>query len=218
VRLTDYCASFVRADIRLRDLEPYRRAGSDAYDLIDQVPTHSWARLAAWNAFVLQVYADCLVAAGSNSRYVTVDIAVFARAAYAWANVWVIEVRKALASDRYRFQFVLPHPLPHWGDRVFTDARLEGMYETLETVRTRAASDLDDFQGDGSKLDLLRIRLAQLDAESEYIGRLWTPKPTLELRGTLGDQLMVSLDRAFELGHLLAQPSLLDGVPAGRVP
>jgi len=29
---------------------------------------------------------------------------------------------------------------------------------------------------------------------------------------------MESLDRAFELGHLLAQPSLLDGVPAGQLP
>jgi hypothetical protein len=34
----------------------------------------------------------------------------------------------------------------------------------------------------------------------------------LELRGTLGDQLMASLDRAYELGHLLAQPALLAGV------
>ena len=97
MRITDLCASFVRADIRLRDLEPYRRAGTDAYELIDEVPPASWARLAAWNAFLLQVYADCAVAAGSNSRYVTVDVAVFARAVYSWANVWVIETRKALA-------------------------------------------------------------------------------------------------------------------------
>jgi len=212
VRITDFCASFVRADVRLRDLEPYRRAGGDAYDLLDEVPTPSWARLAAWNAFLLQVYADCLVAAGSNYRYVTVDIAVFARAAYAWANLWVIETRKALASESYRFRFGIPHPLPHWGDRMFTDARLEGMRETLETGRTRAASDLELYAGDGAKLDILRVRSAQVEAEADYISRLWTPKPSLELRGTIGDQLTVSLDRAFELGHLLAQPSLLDGV------
>jgi hypothetical protein len=213
VRITDLCASFVRADIRLRDLEPYRRAGSDAYDLIDEVPPASWARLAAWNAFVLQVYADCLVTAGSNSRYVTVDIAVFARAAYAYANIWLIEARKALASERYRFAFSLPHTLPHWGDRAFTDARLDGMRETLETGRTRVDSDLDRYAGDPSKRDVLVIRAAQIDAETEYVGRLWTEKPSLELRGTIGDQLTISLDRAFELGHLLAQPLLLDRLP-----
>jgi hypothetical protein len=212
VRIADFCASFVRADIRLRELEPYRRAGSDAYELIDEVPPASWARLAAWNAFLLQVYADCLVTAGSNSRYVTADIAVFARATYAWANLWLIETRKALASESYRFGFSLPHPLPHWADRVFTDARLEGMRDTLETGRTRASSDLERYAGDGAKLSLLHVRQAQLDAEAEYVARLWTPKPSLELRGTLGDQLTSSLDRAFELGHLLAQPALLDGV------
>jgi hypothetical protein len=212
VRITDLCASFVRADIRLRDLEPYRRAGTDAYELIDEVPPTSWARLAAWNAFLLQVYADCAVAAGSNSRYVTVDVAVFARAVYSWANVWVIETRKALASETYRFRFELPHPLPHWGDRMYTDARLEGMRDTLETGRTRAESDLERYPGDGPKLELLRIRAAQLEAEADYVSRLWTPRPSLELRGTLGDQLTTSLDRAFELGHLLAQPTLLDGV------
>jgi hypothetical protein len=210
VRIADFCASFVRADIRLRELEPYRRAGGDAYDLIDEAPAASWARLAAWNAFLLQTYADCLVAAGSNWRYVTVDIAVFARAAYAWANVWVIETRKALASESYRFRFDLPHPLPHWGDRAFTDARLDGMRDTLETGRTRAASDLERFVGDAAALDGLRVRQAQLDAEAEYVARLWTAKPSLELRGTLGDQLTCSLDRAFELGQLLAQPALLD--------
>jgi hypothetical protein len=53
------------------------------------------------------------------------------------------------------------------------------------------------------------VRLAHIDAEAEYVARLWTQKPGLELRGTLGDQLVTSLDRVFELGHLLAQPELL---------
>ena len=95
---------------------------------------------------------------------------------------------------------------------MYTDARLEGMREALETGRTRAESDLERYAGDGAKLELLRIRAAQLEAEADYVSRLWTPRPSLELRGTLGDQLTTSLDRAFELGHLLAQPTLLDGV------
>ena len=210
MRIRDLCASFIRADIRLSDLEPYRRAGSDAYELLDEVPAESWARLAAWNAFLLQTYADCLVSAGSNSRYVTVDVAVFARSLYAWANVWLIETRKSLASDTYRFGFDLPYHLPHWGDRTFTDAQLEGMLETLETGRTRVDSDFAVYAG--ASIELLRVRAAQIDAEAEYVARLWTPKPSLELRSTLGNQLVVSLDRTYELGHLLAQPALLQRV------
>jgi hypothetical protein len=42
------------------------------------------------------------------------------------------------------------------------------------------------------------------------VTRLWTTRPSLELRGTLADQLTLALDHAFELGHLLAQPALLD--------
>jgi hypothetical protein len=159
---------------------------------------------------MLQVYADCLVTAGSNSRWVTTDIAVFARNLYAWANAWVIEVRKAEASETYNFRFTLPHPLPHWGDRAITDGRLSGMRNTLETARTRTASDLERFAGADPQQQVLRVRWAQLDAEAEYVTRLWTPKPSLELRGTLGDQLTTALDHAFELGHLLAQPALLD--------
>jgi hypothetical protein len=209
VRIRDFCASLIRADVRLRELEPYRRAGSDAYDLIDLVPPASWARLAAWNAFLLQVYGDRMLAAGSNSRYVMTDVATFARALYSWANIWVIETRKAIASESYRFVFSLPHELPHWGDRAYADARLDGMRSTLDTGRTRAASDLEQFAGDAASKDILRVRLAHIDAEAEYVARLWTQKPGLELRGTLGDQLVTSLDRVFELGHLLAQPELL---------
>jgi hypothetical protein len=206
----DLIVGFFRTDVPLAEIEPYRRAGSDAYDLIDRVPPASWARLAAWNAFLLQVYSDNLVSAGSRSRYVTADIALFARHLYGLANVWVEETRKAEASDAYRFVFRLPHALPHWHDPLRTDDQLEGMRRTLETGRTRVASDLEHFQGDESQRSVLRVRLAQIDAEAGYIERLWTAKPSYELRCTLGDALAEGLNHAYELGHLLAQPELLE--------
>ena len=213
MRISDWMGSFVRADVRLSEIRPYSAAGSDSYDLIDRMPPATWARLAAWNAFVLQVYADCLVAAGSNARYVTTDIAVFARHLYALASIWVKEARKAEASDTYRFEFRLPHRLPQWGEAVRTDDQLAGMRSTLDTARTRAASDLERFAGDASQQTLLRVRLVQIDAEAEYTARLWTPKPSFELRCSLSAELTAALDHAYELGHLLAQPELLDRRP-----
>jgi hypothetical protein len=56
---------------------------------------------------------------------------------------------------------------------------------------------------------LLRIRLAQVDSEAEYVDRLWTRKPNVQLRATVGDALCLGLDHVDELGRLRAQPGLL---------
>ena len=206
--LADFFISFIRVDVPVREIDPYRRAGADAYDLIDQVPPASWARLAAWNAFLLQVYGDNLVAAGSKRRSCAPDIAMFARRVYMQVNVWLEEVHKAQASPSYRFRFVLPHPLPHW-EAYRTDEQLRAMRLTAETGRTRAASDLERFVGDETQRDLLRVRLAEVDSEIQYVERLWTAKPKPELRLLVGETLEIALDHANEIGQLLAQPELI---------
>jgi hypothetical protein len=209
VNLVDQFFCFIRADMRVSEIDPYRRAGADAYELIDEVPPASCARLAAWNAFLLQVYGDNLVAAGSHSRYVMTDIGIFAREIYQLANTWLNEVRKAQASASYRFIFNLPYHLPHWQERYRTDEQLRAMRETLETGRTRVASDVEHLAGDDTHVQLLRVRLAQVDSEVQYVQRLWTRKPTPELRLTLGDTLAAALDHAYEIGQLLALPELI---------
>ena len=83
------------------------------------------------------------------------------------------------------------------------------MRETLETGRTRVASDVERFAGDDTHRQLLRVRLAQIDSEVQYVDRLWTRKPTPELRLTLGSTLAAALDHAYEIGQLLALPELI---------
>jgi hypothetical protein len=209
VSLLDLIVCFIRADVPVREIDPYRRAGADAYELVDEVPPASCARLAAWNAFLLQVYGDNLVAAGSHSRYVMADIVVFARNVYQLANIWLEEVRKAQASSSYRFMFNLPYHLPHWHEAYRTDEQLRAMRQTLETGRTRVASDLERFAGDDIQRDLLRVWLAQVDSEVSYVERLWTRKPKPELRLTLGETLAAALDHSYEIGQLLALPELI---------
>src|SRR5262249_21392734 len=192
----------------IRDIDPYRRAGADAYDLIDETPPASWARLAAWNAFLLQVYGDNLVASGSKGRYCMVDIAMFVRRVYQLANAWLEETRKAQASAAYRFRFDPVSPLPHW-EGFRTNEILRAMRRTVETGRTRVASDLQLFDGDETQRDLLRVRLAEIDSEVLYAERLWTSKPSAELRLLIGETLEVGLDHAYQAGQLLAQPELI---------
>ena len=207
--------SFIRVDVPVREIDPYRRAGADAYDLIDQVAPATWARLAAWNAFLLQVYGDNLVAEGSKGRYCAPDVAMFAQRVYQHANIWLEETRKAEASAAYRFRFSLPHPLPHW-EAYRTDEQLRAMRRTVETGRTRAASDLERFAGDRTERDLLRVRLAEIDSEIQYAERLWTPRPTAELRRLIGETLQIALDHAYEIGQLLALPELIQRLYARR--
>ena len=57
MRVVPWLVGFFRADVRQAQLEPYQRVGGDAYGLVDELPRGP-ARLAAWNAYVLQTYAD----------------------------------------------------------------------------------------------------------------------------------------------------------------
>ena len=202
-------AGFFRADVLLSEVEPYRRAGSDAYDLFENAPPASWTGLAAWNAFLLQVYGDNLISACSSGRYVATEAVVFSRRLFEQANAWVEEARKTQASESYRFGFDFPYPLPHWFDELRSNAQLTAMRATLDTGRMRTASGVAGFAGEEGPRDKLRVLQAQVDAESVYVERLWTRKPTMELRGTISFALAEALDHVYELGQLLAQPELL---------
>jgi hypothetical protein len=210
VDVRNIIAGFFRADVPLSEIEPYRRAGGDAYELYDKAPPASWTGLAAWNAFLLQVYGDNLVSASTSGRYVATDSVVFARRLFQWANVWVEEARKTQASETYRFGFDVPYPLPHWVDELRSDAQLTAMRATLDTGRMHTASGVERFSGEHGRRDRLRVFQAEIDAEAVYVDRLWTGNPTDELRATISFALAEALDHTYELGQLLAQPALFE--------
>ena len=204
----DLIANFIRADPLLSEIEPYRRAGSDAYDLVESAPPASWTGLAAWNAFLPQVYGDNLISASTSGRYVAPEAVIFARRLFQETNAWLEEARKAQASEAYRFAFEVPFPLPHWVDQLRSDAQLAAMRTTLDAGRMRTASGVARFSGEEALRDRLRVLEAEIDAETVYIERLWTGKPTDELRATISFALAEALDHVYELGQLLAQPEL----------
>jgi|SRR5579862_1001300 len=209
MRVRGLIAGLIGGDLPLSAVEPYRRAGSDAYDLIDSVPEATWACLAAWNAFLPQVYGDNVVTAATSGRYVAVEAVVFARRLFELACSWVEEVRKVQASPAYRVRFEMPFPLPHWVDEVRDDPQLAAMRTTLDTARTRTASSVVRFTGDDFGRDRLRVLQAEVDAEAAHIDHLWTGKPDDELRRTISFSLAEVLDHVYELGQYVAQPELL---------
>jgi hypothetical protein len=212
VGLLDRIEAFFGEGFPVAAIDPYRRAGGDAYSLLDETPAESWARLAAWNAFFMQVYADHLRTACTSGRYIEPDGATFICTLYEQANVWIEVTRKALASDSYRFVFDLPSPLPHWQVPYRTDGQLKGMRAMLDDGRIRVASQLVGFAGDAAQRALLRVRLAEVDAKALSVGLMWTPRSPDGLRGRMGDKLGDALDDVYELGQLLAQPELLTGL------
>jgi len=209
MRVRGLIASLIGGDLPLSEVEPYQRAGSDAYDLIEHVPPASWACLAAWNAFLPQVYGDNVVSAATSGRYVGVEAVVFARRLFELACHWVEEARKAQASPAYRLEFELPFPLPHWVDEIRSGPQLGAMLTTFDAARTRTASDVTRFSGEDALGNKLRVMQAEVDAKASYIERLWTGKPDAELRRTISFSLTQALDHVYELGQCLAQPELL---------
>jgi hypothetical protein len=99
-------------------------------------------------------------------------------------------------------------PLPHWVDELRSDAQLAAMRTTLDAGRTRTASSLARFSGEDALRGRLRVMEAEIDAETVYVERLWTGKPTDELRRSISFALAEALDHVYELGQLLAQPEL----------
>ena len=142
-----------------------------------------------------------------SSDLMVADAAMLARRIYVLTNVWLEEVRKAEVSATYAYRFDLPYPLPHSAFR--TDELLRAMRRTLDTGRTRVASDLVRFVGDDAHRDLLRVRLAEIDSEAHYVDRLWTSKRTDELSGHIGETLENALDHTYEIGQLLAQKKIV---------
>ncbi len=209
--LRDTLAAKVRGDISTKDLVAYGRAGSDAYDLLDQLPASGYARLCAWNAFVLQTYGDKLLENGEAPGFISPETGEQVAVLYQYVSGWIARARQAAASAGYRLDVYVPQSLPHhWQTTPRTQQQLTGMHDAFQTAQARIASDLAAFAGAADVRDRLNSLGMAIDSDSEYLDRLWTRDPGPELRTTVGATLLDGLDRAYRLGQVLAVPDLLE--------
>lgn len=171
--------AFLRGDVPARQLAAYGRDGVEAYDLVDRLP-RGRARAAAWNAYVFQTYADKLLAASRTEGFVSSGTAEQVETLYHL-------VARAEPDT----------PLPRWGPGVHSTAQLAGMRDTLGALRTYVAFDL-------ASLGLQTRQLAAIDACIDQADGLWIRRPSVELRGGIGDALASGLEKVSHLGQLLA--------------
>jgi hypothetical protein len=184
-------------------LQAARNAGMDAYELIDQLHRGP-ARLAAWNAYVLETYGDKLLGASVNPSHIRIDTAELALDAFTLAGWWVEQVSElssnpAAPSDDHRRD-----PLPHFHTPVRSHEQLVGLRDTLDALRAYVAYDLESLQLDESSGAALRNQLVAVDKNIERASMLWIEDAPPEIRGGIGDALINGLDEAYALGQALA--------------
>src|SRR6266436_7486298 len=129
---------FFRSGAPARSLGALGRKGTDSYDLVDRLP-RSPARVAAWNAYVCQTYADKLVAACRDSGVARSDTAGLVSDLYALVPVW-LECAEGAGAPR-------DLPFPHWHTPDRCWEQLVGMRETLEALRDRKSTRLNSSHG-----------------------------------------------------------------------
>jgi hypothetical protein len=201
--------SLVRAEVAPGVLERLRSAGAEAYQLIDQAPAGSWERLAAWNAFIHQIYGDNLLA-NDPARAVPVDTARIVVQLYELAAAWLDRASQLRESPGSRLQVDLRTTLPHWRTPLRTRDQLSGMRTTLDDARIRVASELAAFADSGPARERLRARLSEIESRIETVDLLWVGRGSDEIRGAIGDALSTGLDEVSVLGQLLARPALVE--------
>jgi hypothetical protein len=164
-------------------LSSYGRYGTDAYDLVDRLPPGP-ARVAAWNAYVCQTYADKLA---ESCTHAPGDAAPFVRALYDLARAWLERVETP--GDR------LDLALPLWGTLTRSQEQLVGMRGTLAALRTYVAFAVGE---DDPRLEPVDRQVAEADA-------LWIPRATPELRAGIGTALTLGIHAATALGAAWAR-------------
>jgi len=205
--------SLARLEVPSVELRRLGGAGAEAYQLIDEAPAGSWELLAAWNAFIHQLYGDNLLASEASDM-VASDTARIVTELYDLAVAWLDRASQLRASPASTLKVDPRTPLPHWRTPLRSRAQLAGMRSTLDDTRVRVASDLAAFSGPDQARERLVAQLARIEKRIETVDLLWVARASDEIRGAIGDALSEGLDAVSLLGQVLARPGLIDSLPA----
>jgi len=198
----------LRGEVPLGAFDSLSASAAECYQLVEDAPAGSWERVAGWNAFVCQIYADNLLHS-EGSCTIPPDTATVASELYALAHGWL--ERAALLRDdpARRLEVDLHAALPHFRTPLRSAAQIAAMRATADDLRVRVAYDLQRFNGSAQQGSQLHQRLGELDALLERVELLWLGRQADAMRGAIGDSLSDGIARASELGQLLVRPELL---------
>jgi hypothetical protein len=216
----------LRGEISAGELEPRRHAAAIAYSLAEEADARQGAdrgaqlfRLCAWNAFALQTIADTLIerdaqADPPTAGYVPRSTLHFAGACVDEVPVWIRCARIAEGDSEARLAAGLPAQLPRWQyDEPTTAGELDGLRAAYEALQPRVETDVETATGaptDARFAARARRALAEMKAAAEYAEALMRRDLGPVDRGEVRRRLLDALEQAFELGQMLALPTLVD--------
>ncbi|HUY71245.1 MAG TPA: hypothetical protein VMV08_03325 [Gaiellaceae bacterium] len=204
-----------RGEVSTAALAAYSSANSEAYSLLDDQPATGTARLAAWCAFVLQTHADNMLGSGSSPGVASPEACEEAEVMFELVGAWLERAHAAAASAAYVLDVIVPQPLPQ-PRAPRTTGVLKAMKQTLETVQARAGADLAERAADPIH-ERLAPMMSGVQSAIDSTGALSAPSVSDDLKAMLGQTLRGGLDRAYQVGQLLAVPELL-GKPEPSAP
>ncbi len=197
-------AAQVARGVPVADLQTVRRTGMEAYELVEQLDRGP-ARLAAWNAYVLQTYGDKLLSAGVNPSFVSFDTAQLAGSLFSLAGWWVEQASELAGNPTASSADHLRDPLPHFHAPTRSHDQLVALRQTLDALQTYVAYDLNSLGLDGAPEAAFRAQLAAIESCSERASMLWIERAPPEIRDGIGDELTRGIDKAYALGQALAK-------------
>jgi hypothetical protein len=211
--LRDKLEARARGEVSTAAVAAFGSGSRDAYDLLEQVPQDGPARAAAWCAFVYRTFGDELLSSGSAEGYASEASVAQAQVAYQLAADWLARARDAAADPGYQLDVSMPQPLPQLPHEL--DAQqLTAMRATLETLQARLGADVAALAPDDPARKRLEPSLEAVQSSLDTTAGAHTGGP--ELLPTLAGALHGGLDRAFNLGQLLAMPALLGSAHGDR--
>lgn len=221
--------STLRGEVSTADLESRRRAGAIAYSLAEEADALDGGdrgtqlfKLCAWNAFALQTIADTLIDCDTQDDPATAGFVPRSTLRYATACVdqvptWIRCARVVRGDSEARLAAGLPAALPPWVyDEPTTSGELHGLRTAYEAIQPRVETGLQAAQVEPARLGEMRRMLAEMTSAAEYAAAIQRPNIGPVDRGEVRARLLNALSHAFELGQVLALPTLTDVVPRRR--
>lgn len=216
--------SMLRGEVSAAELGARRGAGTAAYSLAEEADAAEGDdrgtrlfRVCAWNAFALQTIAELLIEVDAaqdpaTAGYVPKSTLRFASDCLDCVPEW-IHLARVVQSDPAARVRDLPARLPAWrtgeSTRLSELRAVRAAYEALEGRVESNFQSLIARSPEGSPA-IAKIRQTRADMQSaaDYANAISLPHVGAVDRGEARWRLLSALESAFELGQLIALPTL----------
>jgi hypothetical protein len=231
--------AMMSAEVDASTLEAYRRAGSIAYEILQQSENrrleckirgvHPWQLdeatraylLCSWNAFALQTLGDQFLDADYKANPATVgfvptvtaeQIAAF----YGPVSQWLGRAKQAEDNPGFRLDVPVPAELPPWSEadpcpRPHLDAMIAALHSLQVHAEAAMATFNDQTVPEGRDKDLRKLNelLKKASCEADYARGLCSPKVSQELHEQIEKRAQDAIKDFFRFGQFLAMPELM---------